>query len=184
MNNVINRLEDCISDAKETISSVLLHSFTTSSNQCFLEDHKTNIVQIENQFELLKKEFYNQINNDCTAVIRSLKPLVYHSDSEAHSFVENSANASNLITSTDQVEVSMLEMMNPTSSSIIWLDQEANEDIVCESIISGFAKCRLCQKECPELAKTDLSIPNNEDASVLCSSCFQRLVPPLMSMQL
>jgi len=61
------------------------------------------------------------------------------------------------------------------------LDATKDEAIVWVGTLHGYAKCRLCQTDCPELTRTDMLLPNNRDASVLCPACFQRLVPSLMS---
>ena len=129
------------------------------------------INQIERKFRQLRQEFYTHVDRTSNDVLRFLSPSYQSSSNEDIASVETNV--------VDFIDLTVAPTMEGISSE----PPEANVDeaVVWVSTLYGYAKCRLCKIDCPEFTRTDMYLTSNIDASVLCSACFQRLVPSLMS---
>ena len=164
MMRLVHSLEEEIQRARVELDDV-----TFVSNH---ESHQAHLIKIERKFEMLKQEHLNHLKNDCRAAIRTMTPSPYSGFELAPE---------------SPYEDQLLDVFScsgdDTEYLAITLEDTNEEKIVVENEISGFARCRLCQVACYELKRTNQMIVGNHQASVICQSCFKRLVPPLMSMK-
>ena len=179
VNTPLLQLNECIENTINQISRVASQIADNESENLNAREFLLNelgILPVQKKYKEVRKEFNTHVTRTAQEVLRLpvLRPPVQLSDQSSNT--ESCGNS--VVDSLDSTFAQPMEVISSATSTA-----NNDESIVWVSTLHGYAKCRLCQIDCPELTRTHLFVSRNIDASVLCSSCFERVVPSLMSIE-